>query len=218
MEIKKWPDAFLKKIVSDSDQEPIKSKLIEHSTVRKFEKGELILEKNSTAKCFYYIESGSVSVEEDNCKVAVLRSGKTFGFVAKFSSKLQHMAVIRCNEDAIIHQVNYEFIDHLKMNHPSVFQVINTMMMTNILSLIESSNQNLIKEKLKTTTAMNFFSATVFLTLLVLIFISVTYKAFPSLLDNPYNRIMASNGMLLTYSVVYIIMIYRSHFPLFFMA
>ena len=61
---------------------------------------------------------------------------------------------------------------------------------------------------------MNFFSATVFLTLLVLIFISVTYKAVPSLLDNPYNRIIATNGMLLTYSVVYVIMIYRSHFPL----
>ncbi len=94
------------------------------------------------------------------------------------------------------------------------FQSFQNNSLSNFTSILTQTNHMLVKAKLNTATAMNFFFATVFLTLLLLIFISITSHSVSSFLDRPYSRILTSNIILLTYTLVYVIMIYRSHFPL----
>jgi CRP-like cAMP-binding protein/membrane protease YdiL (CAAX protease family) len=189
--------------------------LMNESFIKKtFDSGETILKDKEKAEHCYFILSGSISIKKNQTEICQIRENNFIGLMGIKKNNKQRNATIICNNPVTAYVIPYTFVQYIKEYHPSAHLRLMEIETEHISIYLEQANQRVHEENEKTRSAMNFFSATVFLTLLMLIFLSISSNFKEDFLSTAEYRILASNIMVLMYTVVFSIMIYRSSFKL----
>jgi membrane protease YdiL (CAAX protease family) len=189
--------------------------LLENCTYLQLECGTVIAKEGDVSNSLILFVSGKIEVANNEVQVATLEAPDLCGMLSYYERNNRRNATLTAKGKTEILKVSYSYLDKIKSEDVALYQKISSFLAAETSVRLNSTNKRLVKNINEKKTAMNFFAATVFLCVCsVLIILFAQLVLHKDLISSSNSSTVVTCYILVLFSLVYGVMVYRSMFPL----